>query len=584
MRFLALATDYDGTLATHGSVDETTRVALVRLKESGRRLILVTGRELDELLAVFPHTELFDRVVAENGALLYRPAEREEKVLGERPTEAFVEALRARGVGPLSVGRVIVATWEPHQAVVLEVIKELGLELQVIFNKGAVMVLPSGVNKATGLAAALEELGLSPHNVVGVGDAENDHAFLAFCECAVAVANALPTLKERADYVTSGDHGAGVVELIDKLIRDDMAEVSAKLARHAILLGTRDDGTEVTIEPYGINVLVAGTSGSGKSTITTGLLERLSEKGYQFAIIDPEGDYSTLPGAVVLGDPHRAPTVEEVLELLGSPRLNAVVNLLGIALEHRPAFFMELLPRLQELRARTGRPHWVIVDEAHHLLPSSWIPANLTVPQQLQGMLLITVHPESVAPAILSSVNLVLAVGESPEKTIRDFCKVISEEPPEPVSVVLKSGEVLAWRRGEDRPVHVRTTPPRTERIRHSRKYAEGELGPDRSFRFRGPDGKLNLRAQNLGLFLQMADGVDDATWLYHLRRGDYSRWFREEIKDDGLADEARQVEQREDASPQESRAAIRAAIERRYTLPTDKPSGDHSNPDSSPV
>ena len=48
----------------------------------------------------------------------------------------------------------------------------------MIFNKGAVMILPSGVNKATGLAAALEELGLSPHNVVGVGDAENDHAFL----------------------------------------------------------------------------------------------------------------------------------------------------------------------------------------------------------------------------------------------------------------------------------------------------------------------------------------------------------------------------------------------------------------------
>ena len=100
----------------------------------------------------------------------------------------------------------------------LETIRDLGLELQVIFNKGAVMVLPAGVNKASGLVAALDELGLSPHNVVGVGDAENDHAFLAACECAVAVANALPTIKERADHVTAGEDGDGVRELIDALI------------------------------------------------------------------------------------------------------------------------------------------------------------------------------------------------------------------------------------------------------------------------------------------------------------------------------------------------------------------------------
>src|SRR4051812_42270742 len=132
MRYLALATDYDGTLAHHGGVDEPTLEAVERLRKSGRRLVLVTGRELDELLEVCPQIEIFDRVVAENGALLYRPATREEKVLGERPPDAFVEALTARGVGPISVGRVIVATWEPHQTAVLDVIRELGLELQVI--------------------------------------------------------------------------------------------------------------------------------------------------------------------------------------------------------------------------------------------------------------------------------------------------------------------------------------------------------------------------------------------------------------------------------------------------------------------
>ena len=156
MRYIALACDYDGTIAADGLVDPSTLKSLQQLRESGRRLILVTGRELPDLLRVLPHIDVFDRVVAENGALVYRPDTRTETALGPPPRPEFVESLRRRGVTPLSVGRVIVATWEPQQEAVLEAIRELGLELQVIFNKGAVMVLPSGVNKATGLTAALE--------------------------------------------------------------------------------------------------------------------------------------------------------------------------------------------------------------------------------------------------------------------------------------------------------------------------------------------------------------------------------------------------------------------------------------------
>src|SRR5262249_50213349 len=289
MRYLALAADYDGALAHHGRVAKSTLAALGRLRDSGRRLLLVTGRELNDLRSTFPHLDVFDRVVAENGALLYHPAQHAEKVLAPPPPPAFVAELQRRGVGPLSVGKAIVATWEPHQGTGLAIIRDLGLELQVIFNKGAVMVLPSGVNKATGLEAALEELGLSPHNAVGVGDAENDHAFLALCEGSVAVANALPAVKEKADLVTRGDHGAGVEELIARLVKDDLADLAPRLDHHAILLGKCADETEERIPPYGMNVLVAGSSGSGKSTLTTGVLERLAAANYQYAVIDPEG-------------------------------------------------------------------------------------------------------------------------------------------------------------------------------------------------------------------------------------------------------------------------------------------------------
>ena len=222
-RFLALATDYDGTIATHGVVDAETVEALRRARRGGLKLILVSGRELESLESVFDEFDVFDLMVLENGGLLYEPATRRERPLCDPPPPALVERLRARGVAQLSVGRVIIATVEPHEDEVLHEIRDLGLEHQIIFNKGSVMVLPPGVNKSTGLKEALKELGIAPERTAAVGDAENDHALLELCGIGAAVANALPSLKEHADIVTEGRHGAGVAELIDRLLANDTA-------------------------------------------------------------------------------------------------------------------------------------------------------------------------------------------------------------------------------------------------------------------------------------------------------------------------------------------------------------------------
>lgn len=571
MRYIALACDYDGTLAHDGNVDDTTVEALQTVRDTGRKLILVTGRELDDLIEIFPQLELFDLVVAENGALLYRPENRQEFTLAEPPPLELIRALKERGVTPLSAGRVIIATREPHQSTALDAIHELGLEHQVIFNKGAVMILPPGVNKASGLSAALEELNLSHHNVVAVGDAENDQSLFDYSECAVAVANAVPSLKERADWVTEGDHGAGVIELIERLVTYDLEGLALDLTRHDILLGTRESGEPVFLKPYGAGVLVAGPSGSGKSTLTTGILERLVEPGYQLVLVDPEGDYEAFEGPIYLGDPKTTPSIDEVLRVLAKPGESVATGLLGIQLRDRPGFFESLLPRLQELRSRSGRPHWIVVDEAHHLLPASWDPASITIPQELNNMLLITVHPQMVAPAILSTIGVVIAVGESPQETIRGFCEASGDEPPEMEEVTLESGEVYVWLRQKgEPPFKLISEPPRVELQRHRRKYAEGELIPEEHFFFRGPHDKLNLRAQNLVIFTQLAEGVDDETWLFHLHQGDYSNWFRAVIKDDELAADAERVERQTGLSADESRDQIKAAIEERYTLPVE--------------
>jgi hydroxymethylpyrimidine pyrophosphatase-like HAD family hydrolase len=233
MQYQALASDFDGTLAHDSHVSPETLAALKALQDSGRKLILVTGRELPELESVFPEFPIFDVIVAENGGLLSWPREQKQEVLGEPVPEKFVAEIVRRGVQPFSVGKVVFATWRPHEGPVLEVIQSLGIEYHIIFNKRAVMVLPSGVNKASGLAKALKRLKISPQNVVGIGDAENDHAFLDSCCVAVAVQNALPSLKERCDLVTSGDHGAGGDELIARMLSDDLQSLGPRRPRKA---------------------------------------------------------------------------------------------------------------------------------------------------------------------------------------------------------------------------------------------------------------------------------------------------------------------------------------------------------------
>jgi hydroxymethylpyrimidine pyrophosphatase-like HAD family hydrolase len=222
-RYVAIATDYDGTLAHDGKVDDGTISALVRAHQAGLVTLLVTGRELADLLNTFSRADLFKRIVAENGAVLYDPATQTLRALSTPPPADLVGRLAQQSV-PLSVGHTIVATVEPHEHTVLATIRELGIEWHIIFNKGSVMALPVNVTKATGLAAALDELGIAPEQVVGIGDAENDQAFLEACGLSVAVANALPSVKAAADVVTDQPRGAGVTDLIDRLLRGEPLE------------------------------------------------------------------------------------------------------------------------------------------------------------------------------------------------------------------------------------------------------------------------------------------------------------------------------------------------------------------------
>jgi hypothetical protein len=303
--------------------------------------------------------------------------------------------------------------------------------------------------------------------------------------------------------------------------------------------------------------------------LATGILERVIEQGYQFCVIDPEGDYEGFAGAVMFGTPQRGPGMTEILTALESPDTNLVVNLVGLPLQDRPAFFLALLPALQERRAKSGRPHWILVDETHHLLPRDWQPVQAVLAKDLTGMVYVTVHPDHVEKSMLHTVDVVVTLGDDPVGTIAGFCETLGLPVPQMQPMILDHGEAIFWnRRSKEPPYRLIIAPCEADRRRHHRKYAEGELPTDRSFFFRGPNNSLNLRAHNLILFMQIAEGVDDDTWMYHLRQGHYSKWMSEGIKDPHLADAVRRIEQQPFVTAQNSRRLVRSAIEERYTIP----------------
>jgi hypothetical protein len=327
---------------------------------------------------------------------------------------------------------------------------------------------------------------------------------------------------------------------------------------------------DVELSGYSGPMLICGPSGSGKSTLTNRLVDAISEQAYQFCLIDPEGDYESFEGAVVLGGPNSQPQIDEALHVLEQPDANLVFCLTGVPIPERPAFFQQLLAGLTQLRVRTGRPHWVLLDEAHHLIPADWVTSTDSLPSNWMNVVLITVQPSLLPQSILDQVETVAVVGNDPRPFFEDFVSVANFTMPELPTEEVQDGEILIWTTSSpSRITRCKALKSLRQHHRHRRKYSEGQLPPDRSFFFQGRKGALNLRAQNLIIFCQLAEGIDDDTWQYHLECGDYSRWFATSIKDDNLASEAMQIEEQKNLPPAESKKLILAAIQRDYTLPS---------------
>lgn len=278
-----LACDFDGTGASNGRLAPEVAAALTAARAAGYATLLVTGRVLEDLRIAEVDFAVFDAVVAENGAVVWWPASGHEKKLGAPPPEGFLADLRGRNVAFVA-GAVVVGTWDHHIPEVVDTIRKHGMASQIAFNRAAMMVLPSGIDKAVGVRHALAELRRSERNMIAFGDAENDWPVLEMAEVGIAARGAVPGVAAMADEKLSLPGSAGVAHYIEHVVAC-RGEIPTP-ARHTIEIGTEAGGEPVRLPSSGNNVMVSGDprcgkSGLGDASLATGLakLEHTTQAG-----------------------------------------------------------------------------------------------------------------------------------------------------------------------------------------------------------------------------------------------------------------------------------------------------------------
>ena len=567
-----LACDFDGTGASNGRLAPEVALALGDARRHGVVTMLVTGRVLADLREAAVDPRSFDAIVAENGALVWLPDSDRTLQLAPSPPECFLGSLRRHGI-PFHVGSVVVGTWDRHAGEVLAIVRELGLDSQLVFNRAALMVLPTGVTKASGVRRALAELGRSERNMVAFGDAENDLPLFAVAEVGVAARGAVPGLAAVADEHLSQPGSAGIAHWVQRMLVHE-AQVPTP-PRRRIECGTLDDGTVVTLPSSGTDVLVSGDPKSGKSWVAGLVAERLLEQGYGLLVIDPEGDYIALAercGVLGLGLDLPLPAPEAVGRLLRQG-WSVVVHLSTRAAEERAAYVQQLLGIVAVTQARTGLPHWTLVDEAHYWLGERAL-ALPALAARSGNLLLVTYRPSLVAPSVVerAGAHLVLRTSVEDERYFvttqlqtrgpENVCPAaaLAALDPSNVGLLLRGPAGVHWQ--------VFTPAPRASRhVHRGRKYAESHVGEERAFRFLDPDGGVVETARCVREFCGAVQLVPATSLRRHLLGGDFSRWARDVLEDDTLAGGLCKLEETTRAGAPASRGEIVAHVEALYLL-----------------
>ena len=573
MIFRALACDYDGTLASDDQMGPEVVAALGEARDAGLRLILVTGRTFFELTRVCERLDLFDGVVAENGGVVYFPGSATIRDQAPPPAPRLLSELDRRGIY-YQAGRVIIGTARGDEPVVREALATVGVTLELVYNRAALMLLPAGVSKGTGVRRVIDTLGLSFHDVLAIGDAENDLDLFEACGWAACPESSVSMVKDRADWVFAGEAGEGIARAITGVVLPGLLRVD-RAPRHRVTLGWAAGTSEpATIAERGINLLIHGDPLSGKSWLAGALVERLVGGRYAVCVIDPEGDYQVLdrlPG-VTWEEIHDRSSLERALgQFERDPAACVVVDLSRLPHPRKVELIEHALELIQAQRQRVGFPHWVVLDEAHYSLHGDGV-ADPTIGIDRKGFCLTTYRPSWLRASVVKAVDVMVLARTTASEELAFLRSVMpGPEAANALSVLpdLALGEFLLIRSGDDGRPAVLTftaTPRETPHVRHLKKYADSRVAPDRRFFFRDLDGRLVGTAESLGELRRVIGTVDEAVLFGHAGRGDFSRWVFDVFSDRELGRQLRKTELRWSRGEiRDLRRSIRRLITLRY-------------------
>jgi hydroxymethylpyrimidine pyrophosphatase-like HAD family hydrolase len=566
------ACDFDGTGATSsGDLAPELAATLGAARAQGYTTLLVTGRVHEEVEALCTDLSMFDAVVAENGAVICLPGLQRTIQLGTPPPEHLLGELRARGV-PFQSGAVIVGTWDRHAAEVLELIRHDALDAQLIFNRAAMMLLPTGINKAVGVRRALAELERSEHNLIAFGDAENDLPLFALAEVSVAARGAVPAVAAQADVQLSHPGGAGVAQYIQRVLQQ--GGIVPTPPRCNVTLGTATDGEPALLPASGVNVMVTGDPRSGKSWLTGLLAENLIEQGYRLCVIDPEGDYTSLrrrPLVLLLGDEIPLPEPTVVPHVFREQSVSVVLDLASLSVAEQMQYVDAVLSELEVSCAATGIPHWILVDEAQYFFhePAAYVPHC----DDRANFLFATYRPSELSSAVVEAVNAHLVTHTAVEEERYFITSLLRARGPRELMAgdalaqldLSHAGLLLEEARGARWQVFA-PAPRVTAHAHHARKYVDTPLPEHKAFRFLHTNG-VPVVARSVIEFHRAVQRVPLSSLRHHLGNGDFSRWAAEVLGDQQLARGLRKLEWSVAAGAAPDRAEILAHVEDHYLI-----------------
>lgn len=575
------ACDFDGTLAEEGQVDAATWDVLRAARMSGMVLILVTGRTLDSIVGAGPFGELFEAIVAENGAVVQFPKRNRVALPFGTLDERLLQQWHSLDL-PMEWGLAIAATVKPHDEALLRTLRTSRACATVVYNRNAVMFLPPGATKGSGLLYALEELGYSAHNVLACGDAENDRSLFEVAELGVAVANATPDLRSVADAVLAEPAGAGVRSLLSDLL-EGKPPLHRPRPERALGLGQRASGSPVRLDPYAVietNLGILGCSGSGKSWLAGLVAEELFKQKYQVCIIDPEGDYRALaasPRTLLLGGPETPlPSVASVLNVAEWNNVSLVLDLSMYQFEQRITYLGDFLRTLRGLRRRRGRPHYFLIDEVQSFCPpdGGGLTDLLLEAMQWGGFGLVSYRPSLVARSLLERLDHLLLTRLALSEEIETVAPWLhgyqgSDAALEALPTLPRGQAYLCNGLRQPGPparsallrfqVGGRAIP----HFRHLHKYLRTPLPETKRFHFRTHQGQSLGTAASLWEFRERIADLPTDALRYHLERRDFAAWIEGALHDEELARRVSKIADRKLVGDALRQALLEVVVER---------------------